>query len=220
MKYIDIHVHNHYKDDDVMLLLNLFPGDADKIHPAGYYSIGLHPWYVNDAIFSSDIDAIKQAADNPNVLAIGEIGLDKKNDVPYIDQLKAFEQQLEIAEKLRKPVIVHCVKAYDDILSIRKKFNQSIPWIIHWFNAGGQIAADLIKNNCYLSFGKMLFKENSKAFSVFKNMTLNRAFFETDDTGISILQVYQKAAEVRNISLAELEKLIKNNFNNCFGELV
>jgi TatD DNase family protein len=218
--YIDIHVHNDYSDEDTMLLLNLFPGDADKMNPSVYYSIGLHPWYVNDKTFDSDIDIINQVAVNPNVLAIGEIGLDKKTDVPYINQLRAFEQQLEIAGKLKKPVIIHCVKAYDDILSIRKKFNQSIPWIIHWFNAGEQIAGELIKYNCYLSFGRMLFKENSKAFGVFKSMPLDRVFFETDDTGVGILQVYQKAAHARNVSLVELQKLIKNNFNNCFGDLL
>lgn len=218
--YIDIHVHNRYEDDDVMLLLNLFPGDTDKIGPSGYYSVGLHPWHINDAALTSDISAVNEAAGNPKVLAIGEIGLDKKIAVPYIDQLKVFEQQLEIAEKFKKPVIIHCVKAYDDILSIRKKFSQVIPWIIHWFSASEQIAAELIKSNCYLSFGQMLFKENSRAYGVFKNMSLNHVFFETDDTGVSISQVYQKAAQVRNVSLAELQKQTKNNFNNCFGDLI
>ena len=218
--YIDIHVHNHYGHEDAMLLLNLFPQDADMINTAGHYSIGLHPWYVNMETLENDIAVINQAALNPNVLAIGEIGLDKKIDVPYMKQLQAFEQQLDIAEKLKKPVIIHCVKAYDDIMSLRKKFNQSIPWIIHWFNASEQIAAKLIKYNCYLSFGKMLFKENSKAFGVFKNIPLNRIFFETDDAGISISQIYQKAEEVRNVSPAEMKKIIKNNFINCFGNLV
>ncbi len=218
--YIDIHVHNHYKDDDVVLLLNLFPGNSDKINTSGYYSIGLHPWYVNDKTYDNDITAVRQEAAHPNVLAVGEIGLDKKIDVPYFLQLQAFEQQLDIAEKLQKPVIIHCVKAYDDIISIRRRFNISIPWIIHWFNASEEIAAELIKYNCYLSFGQMLFKENSRAFRVFKNMNLDRAFFETDDTGVSISQVYKKAAEVRNVKVAELQKHMKINFKNCFGDLV
>ena len=218
--YIDIHVHNHYQEDKVILLLNLFPGDTDKINPDGYYSIGLHPWYVNKATLTGDLDDIIKATAASNVLAIGEIGLDKKIDVPYIDQLQAFEKQLEIAEKLNKPVIIHCVKAYDDILSIRKKSNLSIPWIIHWFNASEQIAAELIKNNCYLSFGKMLFKENSRAYRVFEDIPINKVFFETDDTGISILQVYQKAAQIRNVSLFALKKHIKRNFKNCFGNLL
>jgi TatD DNase family protein len=218
--YIDIHVHNYYKDKKVVLLLNLFPRDADKIIPDLYYSIGLHPWHVNRKTLAGDLDAIVKATTASNVLAIGEIGLDKKIDVSYIDQLKAFELQLEIAEKVNKPVIIHCVKAYDDILSIRKKSNLTIPWIIHWFNASEQIADELTKNNCYLSFGKMLFKENSRAFRVFKNIQLNRVFFETDDTGISILEVYHQAERIRNVSLSALKKHIKSNFNDCFGNLL
>jgi TatD DNase family protein len=218
--FIDIHLHHHYEDKRIILLLNLFPGDTDKIDPAGYYSVGLHPWYVNQATLAVDMEAIIKATANANVLAIGEIGLDKKIDIPYIDQLRAFEQQLDIADKSEKPVIIHCVKAYDDILSIRKKFNPAIPWIIHWFNASEQIATELIKNNCYLSFGKMLFKENSKAYRVFENMPLDRAFFETDDTGVSILQVYDKASLVRKIPLTKLKKQIKNNFITCFGDLL
>jgi TatD DNase family protein len=202
-----------------VLLLNVFPQDTDTLGRKGFYSIGLHPWHVKDATFTRDIAAVNEAAGNPNVLAIGEIGLDKKIDVSYIDQLRAFEQQLEIAEKLKKPVIIHCVKAYDDILSLRKKSNHSIPWIIHWFNASEQIAGELIKGNCYLSFGKMLFKENSKAFSVFENIPMNKVFFETDDTGVSIAQVYIKAAQIRNIPLNELKELVKNNFTTCFGDL-
>ncbi len=218
--YIDIHVHNHYRADKVTFLLNLFPYDTDKINPDLFYSIGLHPWYVNRETLNQDLKVIIKAAAASNILAIGETGLDKKIDVPYIDQLKAFELQLEIAEKLNKPIIIHCVKAYDDLLSIRKKTNQKIPWIIHWFNASEQIAEELVKTNCYLSFGKMLFKENSRAFRVFSHMQLDKVFFETDDTGISILQVYEKAAQIRNISLSAMQKSIKNNFITCFGNIL
>jgi TatD DNase family protein len=218
--YIDIHVHNRYEDNDAVLLLNLFPGDTDRIGSPGYYSTGLHPWHVNQSSLAADIAAIHKAAAHLNVKAIGEIGLDKKIDVSYIEQLQAFEQQLAIADKFNKPVIIHCVKAYDDILSLRKKFNHSIPWIIHWFSASEQIAAELMKNNCYLSFGQMLFRENSKAYGVFKSISLKYVFFETDDTGISISQVYHKAAAIRNISPAELQEQIKTNFINCFGNIL
>lgn len=218
--YIDIHVHKEYEQKDVMLLLNLFPGDTGKVKTDKYYSIGLHPWYINDATFEGDISDVSVVSENKNILAVGEIGLDKNIDVPYIDQLRAFELQLEIAEKLKKPVIIHCVKAYEDILSLRKKSDKSLPWIFHWFNASHQIASNLLKHNCYLSFGKMLFKENSRAFAVFKSMPLERVFFETDDTGITIPEVYNKAALARNVSLQILEGIIASNFSDVFGELI
>ena len=218
--YIDIHVHNQYEQENSRLVLNIFPNSIDKLECNGLYSVGLHPWYINEKTYPSEINSVKTASENHNVIAIGEIGLDKNIDVSYLTQVKVFEQQLEIAENSKKPVIIHCVKAYDDIISIRKKSNRSIPWIIHWFNASEQIAGELLKYNCYLSFGIMLFKENSKAFKVFQNMPLNKAFFETDDTGISISEVYEKAVIARNIKLTELNKQIKSNFKSCFGHLI
>ncbi|MFO7658503.1 MAG: TatD family hydrolase [Bacteroidales bacterium] len=218
--FIDIHVHNAYQLEDTLLLVNVFPQDTGNLENDGFYSVGLHPWNVNTSNLSGDIGLVRNAAINPNVIAIGETGLDRKINVPYIDQLKAFEQQLEIAEALKKPVIIHCVKAYDDIISIRKKFSPDIPWIIHWFNASNQIATELIKHNCYLSFGIMLFKENSKAFAVFKNLPDNKMFFETDDAGINITEVYEKASKVKNLKLNQLTTIIKNNFTTCFGNIL
>ncbi|MBN2612497.1 MAG: TatD family hydrolase [Bacteroidales bacterium] len=217
---IDIHVHTKYNHQDTLLLLNVFPKDAGHLDSQNIYSVGLHPWHVKKGSLTDDISRVRKAAENPQVIAIGETGLDRKTDVPYIDQLNAFEQQLEIAETFRRPVIIHCVKAYDDIISIRKKFNPSIPWIIHWFNASTQIADELLKNNCYLSFGTMLFKENSKAFGVFKNMPVNRLFLETDDAGINIADVYDKAAKERAMEIVQLTVIIQKNFTTCFGTLI
>ncbi len=218
--YIDIHVHKYYQQDNTVLLQNLFPQDADTIDKNGFFSIGLHPWHVNTKKYTSDISIVKAASENSRVIAIGEIGLDKKIDISYIDQLHVFEQQLDIAENLNKPVIIHCVKAYDDILSIRKKSNRSIPWIFHWFNASQQIAEEILKYNGYLSFGIMLFKENSKAFKVFQQMPLNKLFLETDDAGVTILEAYDKAAKTRNISIGALSDQILDNFKTCFGNIL
>ena len=218
--YIDIHAHNNYQEENTALLLNVFPQDVQVLNKKGFYSVGLHPWYVNKNTISKDISIVKTASENPHVIAIGEIGLDKKTDISYYDQLQAFEQQLAIAEDLKKPVIIHCVKAYDDILSIRKKSNRSIPWIFHWFNSSEQIAGEILKYNGYLSFGIMLFKENSKAFKVFQQMPLNKVFLETDDLDISILQAYEKAAKRRNIPLEDLTDQILSNFKTCFGDIL
>ena len=218
--YIDIHVHNEYKQEDVLLLLNLFPGDTDKCNDKGFYSVGLHPWYVNENSLNYQVGLVRKAASKPNFIAVGEIGLDKKVDTPIEWQIKAFTDQLAIAEELGKPVIIHCVRAYDQLLSFRKKSNRHIPWIIHWFNASKQMADDLIEKNCYLSFGHMLFNENTKAFRVFKELPVDRIFFETDDAGLSITEIYEKGSECLDISLEDLQNQIIKNFRNCFGDIL
>ena len=150
------------------MLLNVFPGEDDKfLHPC-FFSAGLHPWYVNSGSMEKHLDWVEQQADNPQVLAIGEIGFDKTIDVPWKDQEYAFERQLALAEKLNKPVILHCVRSYNELdWYTATQSNQKIPWIFHWFNASAEIARELIRKNCYLSFGHLLFHETSKAFRVF-----------------------------------------------------
>lgn len=214
--YIDIHVHNEYYQEGAVLLRNIFPEKIHEVSRPGYYSIGLHPWYVEKDLLDEIINKLEGMAKNQNVLAIGEIGLDTKVDVPVELQLKAFKMQLFIAEKVKKPVIIHCVKAYNELLSLRKRSDQDIPWIFHWYNSGIEMAKDLISKNCYLSFGISLFKNESKAFKAFKDLPSDRIFFETDDVGIKIAQVYERAALILNISVEDLKKQILKNFKVCF----
>ncbi len=152
----------------------------------------------------------------PNVIAVGEAGLDKAIKNPWEIQLKAFTAQLSVAESNSRPMIIHCVHAYSEMLAFRKKSGLSLPWIFHWFNASGQTAAELIRKNCYLSFGHMLFNEQSKAFRVFREVPLDRVFFETDDAGVTIRDVYARAAEIRKIPEDDLKKRIMDNFGLCF----
>lgn len=102
------------------------------------------------------------------------------------------------------------------MLGIRKKTGYRIPWIFHWFNADIAIARELIKKNCYLSFGHMLFNDRSKAFAVFPEIPAENIFFETDDSGYTIQQVYQQAASIRKLGIGDLQKQIMDNFARCF----
>ncbi len=218
--YIDIHVHKRYEGENILLLQNLFPDETDAIVEGRYYSVGLHPWYINEHSLEHEINRVHSAVKSSAVVAIGEIGLDAKIQVPASLQSKAFMMQLDIAGETLKPVIIHCVKAYNELLSIRKNADRKIPWIIHWFNGSRQMAGDLIGKNCYLSFGYALFQENSKAFSAFKTLPHDRIFLETDDVGISIKEVYEKASGLLNITTDKLREQIVKNFEACFGALL
>ncbi len=216
MKYIDIHTHTHYSDPETTLVLNIFPNQLDKLEHTDYCSIGLHPWHVEEDTWETQVSMVKSAARNKKVLAVGETGLDKKTDRPFETQQLAFFAQLDIAESEKKPLIIHCVRSYSEMLALRKKTDQSIPWVFHWFNADIEIAKELIRKNCYLSFGHMLFNEQSKAFRIFNTIPLDRVFFETDDAGFGIREIYTRAAGLRNMTVSGLKSQILDNFSRCF----
>lgn len=216
MNYIDIHTHTWYQDPDTTLILNVFPDEQDKLELPAFCSVGLHPWHVSGASWEKQIEKVRTAATKRNVLCIGETGLDKAVNNSFETQQMAFSAQLAIAESLKKPPVIHCVRSYSELLAIRKKSDQSIPWIFHWFNADEHTARELIRKNCYLSFGHILFNERSKAFSVFKTLPADHVFFETDDAGYSIGEIYSRAAGIRKISLSSLESQIMDNFGCCF----
>ena len=217
--FIDIHTHSYYQDEKTKLLLNVFPEETEKFQHPCYFSVGLHPWHVHADSVEANLKWIEKHIDNTNVLAIGEIGLDKTIAAPWKDQVYAFEKQLALAEVHCKPVILHCVRSYNELILYRNASNQQLPWIFHWFNASFEIARELIRKNCYLSFGHMLFNENSKAYSVFTAISADSIFLETDDAGHTIQEISDRAALIKGMHLSQLMQQINNNFTRCFGTI-
>ncbi len=217
--YIDIHRHSPSPGDEVITLQNLFPGQEGQIGKSAFYSAGLHPWHIDNDEKKTEksFENIRKLLGYDKVIAIGETGLDKSIKTDFGLQQTIFDRHLRLAGDYQKPVIIHCVKAYADMLGFKKQFGQQLPWIMHWFNADEQMAGQLIRKNCYLSFGHMLFKENSKAFKTFPAVPSGRIFLETDDSSYAIQEVYRRAAQLRGISLSKMQGIIKSNFKNCFN---
>lgn len=219
IQYLDIHRHGSYPHKDVILIRNLFPDQTGELENPGYYSVGLHPWHLKEENYAQQLEILKKAANEPKVIAIGEAGLDKVIEVPFDLQMKVFKQQVEIAESVQKPLIIHCVRSYNDILFLRKNSNQKIPWIFHWFNSNQQTARELIKKNCYLSFGHMLFNDKSKAHRIFPLLPGERIFLETDDAGNTIFEIYERAASLRATTIDRLKDMLIHNFETCFNRI-
>lgn len=215
-KYVDIHTHTYYHSPDTVILLNVFARDTDKMESSAFKSVGLHPWHIEQNTWESDLGRVENAIGSTKVIAVGEAGLDKTIKTDYTLQNEVFRQHLKISEQSRKPLIIHCVRSYSEMLSYRKQSDQSVPWIFHWFNADRQIANELIRKNCYLSFGHMLFNEQSRAFRTFPEVPAENMFFETDDAGYSISEVYDRAALLLNIPASDLKTHIMDNFARCF----
>ena len=210
-----MHTH-HSQPDDVIAILNVDP-EAYKNESARFVSIGIHPWYIQEYDVTDIIEKIKIAAGSENVKAIGESGLDRLAETPMKVQETVFIKQIEIAEACNKPLIIHCVKAFDELIRIKKEQQVKTPMIIHGYNNNEQIAEQLIKNGFYLSFGKALLNENSNAQMVIKKLSWEQLFLETDNSDLSINDIYEKAAALKNISVEELKEKMMLNFKNTFS---
>ena len=216
MEYIDVHTHSRRKNG--IFVQNIFAQElTDHFKPEVFCSIGFHPWHIEQFPAEKMMNALQTHAGNRLVLAIGECGLDKNIQTALWIQEKVFLAQLEIAESVGKPVIIHCVRAYTEIIKLRKSLKWTVPWLFHWFNSSYEVATDLIESGCYLSFGRSLLKPDGKNAGVFAKLPVDRLFLETDDANVSVEELYQKAAQIKEISKDELRRSIRMNFTRLFG---
>ena len=135
-------------------------------------------------------------------------------------QKEVFEFHLRVAQNLKKPVIIHAVRTYPEIVESYKKTGADVKLIFHGFNGNLQIAKQLIKRNFYLSFGADLFDDRKKAAAILKVIPIENIFLETDESAKSIVEIYEKAATIKKTNLTYLKANIFKNFNNCFGNLL
>ncbi|MFN8257602.1 MAG: TatD family hydrolase [Bacteroidales bacterium] len=210
--YINIHTHKLLHTG--IELLNIQAGNV--VPELEMKSYGIHPWQVSSVNIDKELIFIKDLCNKNALAAIGEIGLDKLKPYPEL-QSEVFEKQLQIADNYNLPVIIHCVKSWNEILSVRNKFSTNFPWIFHGFKSSFDIALRIINSGCSLSFGKHLLN-NPKLQNVFKRIPKSQVFFETDDSDLSIIEVYRKAAELCGITSDELKNEIYSNFIKVFGK--
>ena len=213
MEFFNFHTHRYTSQATILELVNQYPQEFDGSFP--FYSIGIHPWYISESRLAEDLKIIEEKLQTSNCLAIGECGLDKKIEVSLELQRSVFEKQLALAEKYKKPVVIHCVAAFQEVIAIKKKMQISVPMIIHGFSKNSQIAEQLIKEGFYISFGKYLLK-NPGLKTVFQNIPNDRFFLETDTIEENIEQVYDIAAKYKDITIRELQNIISSNFENVF----
>ncbi len=213
MQYINLHTHHFSNNPAVLEIVNQYPQEFDSTIP--FYSIGIHPWYINESRLEADLKIIEEKLQLQNCLALGECGLDKRIEISMEIQTQVFEKQLALAIKYKKPVILHCVSAYQEIIEIKKRLQVEVPMIIHGFSKNSTIAKSLLDNGFYLSFGKYLLR-NPELESVFKSVPNDRFFLETDTIEETLEEVYQLAAKYKNIKVSELQEIVTTNFQSVF----
>lgn len=177
----------------------------------GKYSAGIHPWNI-PSCYSQAIATLKQMATDSNMVAIGECGLDKLCQTPFELQTKIFEEQIKISEEGKKPLIIHCVKSYNQIVELKKEYKPTQPWIIHGFRGKPQTATMLINAGIVLSIGE---KYNAETI---KNIPIKKILIESDESTLSIEDIYQNIAQTRSIEVEELKKEVEKTYKSIFQQ--
>jgi TatD DNase family protein len=213
MKYFNLHTHQFTNQLDVLELVNQYPQEFDASIP--FYSIGIHPLFIDENRLEKDFQVVEEKLALPECLALGECGLDKRSETPFEVQQLVFEKQLALAEKFNKPVVIHCVAAFQELIEIKKRLKITIPMIIHGFSKKVELAKQLIDNGFYVSFGKNLLR-NPELESVFKSIPNNRFFLETDTIEEGIEDVYALAAKYKGLELSELQEIVNENYRAVF----
>ncbi len=203
-----INLHTHQKDDTNFTIFNAFL-ESVNIN----CSYGIHPWYVNQ--YSSDsLSLLENLIQQENCLAIGECGLDKLSEVAWEKQMTFFEAQILLSEKYQKPLIIHCVKAFQELIVLKRKYQPKQAWILHGFSKSN-VAKQLLAEGFYLSIGANLIT-SEKLQETLKTVPLNRLFLETDDKGIAISDLYCQLSKIKKLDVSELERQLEVNFLKAF----
>ena len=212
---LDFHSHSGKRTPGEQVIQNLIipligqdPGFDRDGSPDRWFSAGVHPWYIDEDKVGEQLTLLRELAGASNVKAVGECGLDRLRG-PSLDlQQRVFEEQLDLAGMLRKPVIVHCVRCFAELVQTKRRLSVAVPLVVHGYNNKLAVARELLDQGFYFSFGSALLSEWSNAAKVIAEVPADRFFLETDDRDVSILAVYEQAARIKKIPVNQLEEII------------
>lgn len=199
---LDIHTH---RLDATAALISVDPRRFDP-QPGKWYSVGFHPWHGIDTLTDDDYRLLEQCARHPQVLAIGETGIDTLRGADLSTQTQAFVRHLVLAHELGKPVIVHNVRATQQILAARRDSHlDGVTLIIHGMRGNAHVASTLLTAGCYLSYGSRF---NAEALLITPQ---DRLLIETDDSDVPITTVAAQVASTLHLSAAQVITIAANN---------
>ena len=190
MTYIDFHTHQVAADQDIVAVVD------------GRDTWGIHPWRADQDYALPDLS---------DKLAIGECGLDALRGPSMSVQEEVFVRQIRLSEELEKPLVIHCVKALDRLLYLRKLLNPKQSWMFHGFRGKPQQLQSLVEAGFYVSFG---FQHNGESLLL---CPTERLMLETDaDSEHSIVEIYRKVARERGLELSTLCSSMAENYRTFF----
>lgn len=218
MKLVNFHTHKPQFNSNSICVV---PYDVDNFsvyNSTHYQTIGLHPWKTDSKEVSQWLDKLNELAKQNDFIGIGEIGLDRLKGAPLKKQIDIFEKIVGIATEYKKPIIIHCVRCWTELIAILSKSKyHDIPKAIHGFRAKADVAKQLVENGFYLSFGTALIHATPELAETLTLVPKNKLFLETDDTEIPIYEIYDAAADILDSTIEELVSITNQNLLTFFG---
>ncbi len=211
--YIDIHTHGSLPEPGLFVVNTLMVHEDNVIitTPGVACCAGIHPWHLSDDNCEILWSRLQDLAENPALFAIGEAGFDRLRGPSPELQREMFVRQALLAEKKNKPLIIHCVKAWDELLDQHRKLRPSVPWLVHGFRGSRELAMQLISRDFYLSFW-FEFVTRSASTELLQFVPGGKIFLETDGSGTDIRNIYDKVANDLSLSTEGLKTLVYSNF--------
>lgn len=211
MDVLDIHTH-HVPPMPSQAIQSCFP-EAFSPCDGSFYSVGLHPWYLKKETLEQQWENLLDVIRYPQVVAIGEAGLDRLADTPFDLQMEMFERQIKLCEERDFPLVIHAVRTVDEMLRLKKEYRPCVPWIIHGFRGKREQALQYLRQGFYLSFGEKFQEDALRATPT------DRMFLETDESSLVIERIYDRIAAVVGISSKELAERVQGNIEAVFTRL-
>ena len=202
---------------------------ADK-YPFVYASVGVHP-HDSKSMTDDTVSELEALLSHPKAMAVGEIGLDfHHNFSPPEVQKKRFREQLELARRVKKPVIIHERESLRDTLDTIGDF-RDLPGVFHCFSGSWETAKIILDMGWYLSFtGVITFQNARRSLEVLEKMPADRIMLETDcpyltpepnrgrrNSSLYLPHIAEKVAQARGISTEEAAALTMENGKRLFG---
>ncbi|MDC1105429.1 TatD family hydrolase [Prolixibacteraceae bacterium] len=216
-KYINVHTHSNLRSDEtnIISLYSHSIGNSTS-NIKGYYSVGVHPWDVESVSIEELKGSLKNYFEDQNCVALGEIGLDYHRAIDRNIQQLFFERQLSIAHECHKPVILHVVKSYHDVLRYRSDYEGI--WILHAFQGNEDVLRKLKDYPVYFSLGIREINRLKK-LNILNSIPLNKLFLETDESECLIEEVYAYYCLCSSYPLERIKKCIFDNFFTVFSDI-
>ena len=219
-KYLDFHSHSISPTNEKIVIRSLFLHEKQDFPTQQnlYFTIGMHPWHADKLSISEIKLLIENNINKSPIIGIGETGLDKLKGPNINIQEKVFRLHIEAAMQNNLPLIIHSVRAHNEIIQLKKEYKANNPWIIHLFCGSKQIAFDLLKQDCYLSIGHHITQQKSRISKYFHELPKEKIFLETDDFNIPIEDIYTFAAKKWKCTIESVHSQIINNLKHIINE--
>lgn len=218
MEFYDVHTHQIFIEDSDdpyhSCIFDVYPLEfevAKESYSRHAFSCGIHPWYSEES--DTQMAYLSEIASNPRIIAIGETGLDRLKGPSFELQIPVFKKHIELSEKLSKPVIIHCVKAWEELIQVRKEVKPTQPWIIHGYRGKPELTTRLVQEGFLFSIG-----ENMN-FDSLQLIPIDSLFCETDESDMSIRQIYLQTARALNMNLSIFAEKLTDNVHRLFPTL-